>query len=497
MTAISQPASALQQRELPPPRTRVRIQRRQPAGVRIVRFLLAVAVVGSAVWMLGFANEAEQIVFAPALTMVIIDLFLFLRLLRKEGRTPVFDLGIIFAAVMTLYTVMPLLNYAGGGMSFGELADMRLKNINIVPSKVAAIAWRYVTHFASFVLFYLLVRGGARPLTAPVRPAPRVLELCIIFSFLFCVVSEFVHGMAPAGMPHIVAQVTNVARTVGFTLAQCVALVALTRWKSRGWRFVLYGLVGFEVIKTVMDIEGRGSRGEAALLLFTVGLLYHRVVRPFTLRSALLAGSLLVTAFLTYGYLRDFDKDVRQQVYAQETALSATNEFQGLFANAYDLLQRREARTLTVPWQIYYSELYMVIPQQFLPFAKISPADWYTNEVLGRDSRYFGAMYGVIAQSILGLDWIELFLRGMLLGLIFGGIHRWYSRRPHSFRATFAYAFFCTWAYYSMRLTTLAFVHMTIYFLLPALIGPWVLTFLFTRVRRGARALVPARRARA
>ncbi len=66
----------------------------------------------------------------------------------------------------------------------------------------------------------------------------------------------------------------------------------------------------------------------------------------------------------------------------------------------------------------------------------------------------WGGMWGVISQSIVGLDWIELALRGALLGYILARFHRWYLKHQSEFLGTLFYMFLCLKVYYTFRDTT-------------------------------------------
>src|SRR4029077_15926157 len=86
---------------------------------------------------------------------------------------------------------------------------------------------------------------------------------------------------------------------------------------------------------------------------------------------------------------------------------SATNEFQSLFSTAYDVLQRKQAGAY-LPRYLYLNDFAAILPpQQIMPFEKVAASEWYLREI-GMSGSGVGFMWGVISQSIVGLDWIEL-----------------------------------------------------------------------------------------
>jgi len=92
-------------------------------------------------------------------------------------------------------------------------------------------------------------------------------------------------------------------------------------------------------------------------------------------------------------------------------------------------------------------------PQQLVPFEKVAASEWYLRE-LGLSGTGKGLMWGVITQSIVGFDWLELALRGALLGYILARIHRWYLKHQTGFMETLVYMFLCLKVYYTFRDTT-------------------------------------------
>jgi hypothetical protein len=145
---------------------------------------------------------------------------------------------------------------------------------------------------------------------------------------------------------------------------------------------------------------------------------------------------------------------------------SANNEFQSIFATAYDLHRIKKSHGLeNIPVQLYVNDLLMPVPQQLLPVKKIEPSQWYL-DVRGLDGRT-GYMFGVIAQSVIGFGLLELALRGAAVGLLFAWAQRWYARRSSRFLPTLVYLWLCVWSYYTFRASTFYLLSPIINRLLP------------------------------
>jgi hypothetical protein len=140
--------------------------------------------------------------------------------------------------------------------------------------------------------------------------------------------------------------------------------------------------------------------------------------------------------------------------------LTASNEFEALFGGTYDWYEMKERGVLgDVPWQILAYEPLSLIPQQLLPFTKPDPQEYYVDR--SANPGFF--MYNPIVQSIAGLGFLELVLRGGVLALLYALFHRWYARNSRSFWATLLYVFLMVWSYYTIRASTFGFLVLLLY----------------------------------
>ena len=166
---------------------------------------------------------------------------------------------------------------------------------------------------------------------------------------------------------------------------------------------------------------------------------------------------MLLLLFIFLGLYRSYIDFVSMQLDLSQTyggILSGSNEFQSLLGTAYDVFQRKTEGAY-LPWYLYLNDFITILPpQQLMPFEKVGASEWYLREI-GISGIGQGYMWGVISQSIVGLDWLELFFRGALLGYILARFHRWYLKHQSGFLETLLYTFFCIKVYYTFRDTTL------------------------------------------
>jgi hypothetical protein len=443
-------------------------------------WLVAVAIASGA--GLAFVDaDAGRLVF-PLLVLLNVVVLYFVVLWRRDRELPVFEIGSLWVAAAFLYSAIPLLNVLINGLQWGAGADGRLQAYAFDLDAVSAFAWRYVAHVASFVVVYLVVRrrataAGVRLVT--VRPSttsafvialalPLAVDrlMALVYGFrLEISYADLAPTTRPTDMPYVAWQVTLALLACVLAIKQGLVLSLIRRWNRVWWRRGLLVWLAAEMIGAAVHM---GERGAAVRLLMTFTVLYHRFVRPIRAATLATVGLAVLIGFLAQGIVRS--GAVRVEGLDLRTVLASNNEFQAIFATAYDLYQRQAADTLPpVPWQIYLSDLYMVVPSQLLPFIKWDPAEWYL-DVIGARGSGVGFMFGVMAQAVLGLDWLELIARGIALGSLFAVLHRWYVRRAHRMWPTLFYLFVAAWSYYTLRATSFYFVAFVVYHFLPVMV---------------------------
>jgi hypothetical protein len=126
----------------------------------------------------------------------------------------------------------------------------------------------------------------------------------------------------------------------------------------------------------------------------------------------------------------------------------------------------------------------MLVPSQILPITKADPCVGYPVV----DGIGVGCVLSVISQAVIGFDRIELVVRGLVLGLLFALIHRWYARRQDGYWPTVFYLCLCIWCYYTFRGSTFYFAYYVLYRFLPLVIGVRIMQLVVRRALRAADA---------
>lgn len=457
--------------------SRIRTPRPPRLSRPTVAALFWVVLAASAI-ALATVDQGVRYVLAPCLASITVVVWTVCHLWTRDGSLPIFEAGTVYLGFAALYACIPLVNFIAGGLEWLPWSDNRLFVSQAGPQEIGSFAWKYPFYLGSFAVSYVVVRRNATRLSRKLVPPARATFWLLILLFgvltaYFWVVSRLfgvpssdanMHaGVSGLGrLPLVVAQLSHNFRGALLIVKIAVLALVLLRWRLYLFRCMLFVWIGFECLTFLAGVSGRT---EFVLFMLSAGLLYHRLVRPVGLRLAALGAVLLISSALVYGMVRDVPAARELGI----NPLTVTNEFQALFATTYDLHERRMAGSLVVPWQLYFSEPFMLVPAQLLPIQKIDPAEWYL-DVLGVREEGVGFMFGVMAQAEVGFGWTELLFRAIALGVTFAIVHRWYVKRASHFWVMLMYTVVCVQSYYSFRASSFYWVYFLVYRFLPVMV---------------------------
>jgi hypothetical protein len=440
---------------------------------------------------LAFISGDARAVILPLYAVLIVTAAFLEVSLRRQQTVPIDDLGAWYLTAGTVYAVLPLVLYLSLGMVFTPFNDSRLFAMQPPPSEVGRIAWMYVVHIAAFAFVYTLARGKVastpkKVAYVPTRVVMITASLWIALSGSLLVLESWVPAatsysgryVAVASLPLVTRQILKLVTGASFVLSLVLLIVFFLDF--RRWKYLIAMWLGYQLVVAV--IAG-GSRTSLVLAFASSVILYHVQVRPVRRRAAALLGTGALTAFLALGIARSLRSD---DWFSDEVAPTA-GEFESMFANAVDLDYKRASGEIpTLPTGWFLSDIVAPIPSQLLPFRKFDPSEWYVSSFYpqAKDEGQ-GFAFGVVSQGVLGYGWPDLVLRGLLLGLLFGWLHRFYRRNANRLWVTVFYVWMTVSAYQSFRSTALTFLPTLIQIFLPTML----LVKAFTAVFAGTRPL--------
>jgi hypothetical protein len=448
-----------------------------------------------------FAVSADALyILAPISATLLIALLFWLSMGERHGKVPLADVGTVTVLATVCYTIIPPLQFLFSGMQHTSVSAYQLYVLNPTPEELGAFTWWYVVYLLSFVIGYLVIDSKNRKESGnPKHPDPgTVWSLALIFIILSAIMFgiEALYGINLYGvydtdrmydsyetllqMPLLFRQFYGIIGHIGilFIVQLGLLLTIFLNWKKATYRYALYAFLSYMLASNVLWM---GARTELILICTVSALMYHRFVRPLRLTLLLSVGLIFFAGFMIIGMMRGRaslggnTETFRTIIARPETIVSGNNEFQALFGGNYDLFRMRQGGLQgEIPLQFRLYDLVMIIPQQILPFEKLDVQKW----IGARSNNPSFFMFNPISQALIGFGWVELILRGALLGYVFAKTKAWYIQRASSFWATLFYFYLIIISYYTIRgtafyvlIVSVLFRFVPLYFLVRFLTG--------------------------
>jgi oligosaccharide repeat unit polymerase len=467
-----------------------------PTAVLLVALLATVVTI----------DESTILVVAPLMATLVCAL-VFVRLLtrRRRGDLLWFEIGLIYVAVVTLYTVYPLVGFLVIDQRYTPLNDLRLQVAGPDAATVGRTGWLYVAHLATFVICYLGGRGRL-PISVP-RPSPPRMSVGVAAIAFYLAIQGFTIVLGwfydtSAGsyiesylvarrLPLFVAQVAGHLQGALYPLAIVLLVLLFSRYPQS--RLILITWLLATVGVTALRL---GNRTDLVLFVFALAVMYHSLVRRIPVRVISIAAVAGLAAFVAFGIVRAGIAGSADQPWYVVPFASST-EFEVLFGNVVHLDQVVASGVdLQLPAYFFLGDVLAVLPQQLAPYAKFDPAAWYVHTFFPEYAAAGGGLaFGVIAESVLTGGIASAAARGAFLGLLFAGIHRLYVHHPRQLWIFVLYVWMTTLSYQAFRASTLyllvPFVYRFVVVMLAVSITAALLDFAARTPRRFLTAVRP------
>jgi hypothetical protein len=457
--------------------------------------LLAALAGGFALVALAIGGTATS-VWPPALLLLSVTAMLIIReWLRERGRAPL-NAGVLYMAVITLYGVYPLLEFAALDGLYTPLNDPRLYDIQPRIGVVSRIGWYYVAYAAAFLGAYVIAtrdqprlaavvvqRTDASVLWAVVLIFLALRGLVLVADLAFAqdsgnyVESYLRYSHLPLLLQQLIGHANGMLSVLG------IALVAVA---CLNWRRARLPLLVWLALELLNLVTGGGSRTDFVLLVLALTVAYHQLVRPIPFSVLTTGGVALVGGFLALGAMRAYQGgDV---VGAGLEVLSSANEFESLFGNAIDLDRMVESGRVdrsSLASAVYLGDIIGLVPQQLMPVEKVNLSRWYVETFYNFHAELGGGFaFGVIAEAIVGAGPVDLLWRALLVGFGLGWLDRRMRSAPVGLPMFVFYVWVVSSAYLMFRITTLALVPIFVYRVVPVLLAVMVLAELLALASR-------------
>lgn len=418
--------------------------------VRIAKWLCVYILI----WLIAFLftptffTQNLQILL-PSFVAIAIFLYFSLQL-RLQVQDNIFgEIGFVYLAFALAYTVFPAYGFLTLDSLSSGIGFQNLALLNPDQAQLGLHLCRHVLFIAAVGAGYLLFRGRQAPKFGSFndfgiaeKPIVRFLFAIIVISIIVLwnsssPVNDYVDNYTRyADLSWIgrrVVTICTVLKTGGTFVLLAIMFRNYKRYRVYIWPFVL--------LRAVQEVQGSlGSRIDAFLILAAAVSLYHYCVKQVTLRRGLLVTLAFGLVFSVIEMVRftDLDPSVLEETVFQGRGMPA-GELGAVFVPGFHLYSERSSGTLPpVEWQVFFNDFISLMP--LVDQTKWNPMYWYAKNYFP-DAVVPPLTLGPIAESALWGGEIDLIVRGLINGILFAFLMRWFARDGGKWQVMTIYTF--------------------------------------------------------
>ncbi|WP_157492319.1 hypothetical protein [Geothrix fermentans] len=410
--------------------------------------LFAVALSGAIV--ASQLHTPQLAILYPTLVAIGVFLLFSVALRFRVGEGLFGELGFLYVAFILAYTIFPAFTFLVIDLDLASgWVWEKLSLLLPAPSSLGAHLWRHVLFISSVAIGYLWFRGHKQiEATRPSDPngidfrtiliLGAVVLVCIsAISFMSAPVTTYIENYTrydhlswfPRKFVSLCARLKQ-----GFYVALLTFLfMHYRRYKYLAW-FAVLSMAAFEVIYSY------GSRIESLIVLLMGFVLYHLFVNFVTLKKGVITCIALAMIFTALEVIRSYDFDLTQAngaVSAQ--GVSPASEFGAVYFTGFHLYEERANNAIPpTEFPMFFNDfISLLMPNDF---KRWNPQYWYADAYFP-DSVVPPETMGPIADSAIWGGEIDLLFRGLINGIFFAYLTRWFISRRDKWWATVIYIF--------------------------------------------------------
>lgn len=404
--------------------------------------IIIVGIIAILAVMLGFLTmsiftDDQMYIIRPILAAIAVFVA-FSYILKIQVHTNLLgEIGFIYLSFALVYTIIPAIKFFALDFNFPlDFDGFNFAVLSPQPEELGIHFWRHVLFISSVAAGFLLVRGRSvqrSPLNEKSeRRYDRVITILLALMICcFCVLillsapvttyyehySRFDHLSWPLRR---VVYLCLIVKSDGYFV-----LMALMFSQYRKYRIFIFIIV--PIVCAYEVVFSLGSRIVAFTILLAFLGFYNFRVTPISLKKGIVSLVALVFLFSVIGILRlsTNTMEATQEVISNKTIKAS--EFESVYCTGFHLYFERSQGTLpSRDWKMFVYELRALIP--FIDHTTYHPQYWYARNYFS-DKALPPTTMGVIAESGIWGGEFDLFLRGLINGVIFALLTRWFMRR--------------------------------------------------------------------
>lgn len=454
-------------------------------GIIFIIYLLVFGLC-SIVWNNFFLNNFK--IIAPSIA-VIIFFNIFFVLLRQKTNDNIFgEIGFIYLLFAVVYTLAPAYGFLtlenlSAGSGFQNLALLLPE-----PGELGRHLWRHFYFIVSIGVGYLYFRGRSVPKANlsedNIGPEKRIIPVLlamvvisvILLSILSAPVKTYIDNYTRYDhLPWLARRLVTfcvVAKMGGSFILLTIMFKYYNDFRLHIWCFIVFMAV-YEIKNSF------GSRIEAFFLILSAALLYHYYVKRLSLKKSFAIIIILGGLFSAIEVLRssDFNLSASKGSITQRQGMPA-GELGAVYFTSFHLYSERNNGVMPpVEWPVFFNDFISLVP--FVDQTRWHPMFWYAKQYFP-ESVVPPQTLGPIADSAMWGGEIDLVIRGLINGMLFASLMKWFARKGHHWQVTSIYAF--CYATCIMCLKYSIFYHLTpvVKIILPVMLGVMYMIKLIT-----------------
>lgn len=406
----------------------------------------------SAAVMLLIPTRQLSIV-APAYASLYIYVAFVLLLHRRVGINVFGEIGFLYLTLTIAYTVLPALTFLAVDLDLASgWVWEKLALLLPAPTELGAHLWRHTLFVFAVSAGYLMLRGSSSAGSAPSMPTPAHRpadgSVLLVVTGLIVVSMAAIAALSAPVESYIdhYTRYDHLSRPllilvyVFFNLKTACYYILLTLLFSDFHRRRLLIALAVAAIAIYETAYSFGSRIETLSILLAAICLVHYRVRPISLKAGLTSFLAIAALFSVIELFRslEFDLADAQAALATEGAGPAS-EFGAVFFTGFHLYAERAQGDLPpVHWLMFINDLLALLP--FVDHIEWNPQYWYARHYYP-DAAVPPQTMGPIADSAIWGGEFDLLLRGLVNGLWYAALVRWFMARRSRWWAMVVYAY--------------------------------------------------------
>ncbi len=416
-------------------------------------------------------------IYIPLILVLLVYLFFLKRLYRIAGKNLFCDLGFVSMSLLEIYTIAPGIAIAYGLVNpdydtsalFGLLSNNK--------SELILNFWRHLLFIFCFAVGYISYRGKEnitlyeninKSFHYTIVALISIIILNSLFlSILSAPVNDYYDNYTRYNHLPVLLQI-SASVFIRFKAGFYIILITLMFFDYKRYKNLIS--ISIILICTYELIYSHGARIYIFITLLQSFFLYNYFVEIVSLRRIVFFILILVLLFSAIEVLRLNNlnlKDAKEQ-YSEGKVSITPGELSALYLPSFHLYSERYSGQLPKrEWQMFFYDF--ISPFTLNSSTRWNIMYWYARNYFP-ESEFPPLTIGPIAESAVWGGEIDLFFRGLVNGLFFAYIVRWFLKRKQKWWAVVVYAFCFSYSVITLKYSVFFYFTPLVKNIIPTLI---------------------------